>query len=315
MPRASLSCRNSGSFASRPIMSRIQARVPTLPTPTTFRAECRYEARHQPFHVPFERARQRLVEVVDAEHQPPIGCCETAEVGQVRIPAELHVKPGPRRAGQVGRHRVGRPAEERERRDQDPPVADRHQLAHARSGLLLEQLDRITPIRGRFPLTVRGPRRYLPCRLAARGPLRDREVGCCLCLLCRRSRSAEDGKTVSGSASVGSRRSCVPTAPRACTGVLNVRHHVAPFAPGRNVGCPPCDVGPWNRATAAASSPKRHESPLVVPFGRFRDRSSAPASPRSDPAARRDHRSERRPVPRRHDLPELPHLRAHALRV
>ena len=49
------------------------------------------ETGHQPLHVPLERARQRLVEVVDAEHQPPIGRCETTEVRQVRITTQLHV--------------------------------------------------------------------------------------------------------------------------------------------------------------------------------------------------------------------------------
>src|ERR1039457_6126744 len=35
---ASLTCRNSGSVSSRPSISTIQHRVPTLPTPTTLRA-------------------------------------------------------------------------------------------------------------------------------------------------------------------------------------------------------------------------------------------------------------------------------------
>ena len=101
------------------------------------------EAGDQPLDVPLERARQRLVEVVDAEYQPPVGRAEGAEVGQVRIAAELHVEPGPRRVGQVGRHRIRGPAEERERRDEHAPVADRDELGHARRRLLLQQLDRI----------------------------------------------------------------------------------------------------------------------------------------------------------------------------
>ena len=35
---ASLACKNSGSVPSAPSISAIQARVPTLPTPTTLRA-------------------------------------------------------------------------------------------------------------------------------------------------------------------------------------------------------------------------------------------------------------------------------------
>ena len=45
------------------------------------------EAGHQPFDVPLERTGERLVEVIDAEDQPPVGGGEDAEVGQMRIPA------------------------------------------------------------------------------------------------------------------------------------------------------------------------------------------------------------------------------------
>jgi hypothetical protein len=34
----------------------------------------------------FERPRQSLVEVVDAEDEPAVGCAENAEVGQMRSP-------------------------------------------------------------------------------------------------------------------------------------------------------------------------------------------------------------------------------------
>ena len=75
------------------------------------------EAGHQPLDVPLERAGQRLVEVVEAEHQPPVRGREAAEVRQVRVPAQLHRQAGPRGAGQVGGHQVGGAAVERERRD------------------------------------------------------------------------------------------------------------------------------------------------------------------------------------------------------
>ena len=58
-------------------------------------------------------------------------------------------------AGQIRRHRVGRAAEERERRHEHPPVADRHQLLHPGRRLLLQQLDRIGPISRRLPFAVR----------------------------------------------------------------------------------------------------------------------------------------------------------------
>ena len=124
------------------------------------------EARDEPLDVPFERARQGLVEVVDAEHEPPIRRGERAEVREVRVTAELHVEPGPGLVGEVRRHRVRRAAIERERRDQHPPVADRHQLGDAGRRLLLQQLDGIAPIVRRRPFAVRRSRGRGSRRLA-----------------------------------------------------------------------------------------------------------------------------------------------------
>ena len=45
------------------------------------------EAGHQPLDVPLERAGERLVEVIDAEDQPPVRGGEDAEVGQMRVTA------------------------------------------------------------------------------------------------------------------------------------------------------------------------------------------------------------------------------------
>ena len=47
-------------------------------------------AHGQALDVPLPRARERLVEVVEVEHQPPLGRGEHAEVRQVRVPAALH---------------------------------------------------------------------------------------------------------------------------------------------------------------------------------------------------------------------------------
>ena len=115
------------------------------------------EARDQPLEIPFERARQRLVEVVDVEHKPPIGRGESTEVRQVRIAAQLHVQTRPRRTLEVCRHQVRRATVERKRRDHHPPVADRHQLRHPRRRLLLQQLDRVTATRRRQPLAMQHP--------------------------------------------------------------------------------------------------------------------------------------------------------------
>ena len=101
------------------------------------------QARRQPLDVPLERAGQGLVEVVDVEDQPPLRRGERAEIGQVRVPAQLHPQPRRGGRGQIRRHRQRRPPVERERRHQHPPVPDRHQLRHPRLRLPQQQPDRI----------------------------------------------------------------------------------------------------------------------------------------------------------------------------
>ena len=131
------------------------------------------EARDEPLDVPLERAGQRLVEVVDVEDQPAVGRGEGTEVRQVRVAAELDLAArcaaSPARSAAI---EVGRAAEERERRHEHPPVADRHELGHARRGLLLEQstgsrrsaagfhspwVERGTSARAALPVAARSP--------------------------------------------------------------------------------------------------------------------------------------------------------------
>ena len=107
------------------------------------------QARRQPLDVPLERAGQGLVEVVDVEDQPPLRRGERAEVGQVRVPAQLHPQPRRGRGGQVGRHRQRRSPVEGERGHQHPAVPDRHQLRHPRLRLPQQQPDRIPGSPGR----------------------------------------------------------------------------------------------------------------------------------------------------------------------
>ena len=133
----------------------------------------------EPFHVPLERSRQRLVEVVETEDEPPVGCGEDAEVREVRIAAELRVEPRPRPVREVGRHQVGGPAEEGERRLQHAPVPDRAELRKARLRLILEQIDRVSAHRRRLPTGVRGTGQLGTGRLSAgsalsRGGVRHR---------------------------------------------------------------------------------------------------------------------------------------------
>ncbi|MEZ5298679.1 MAG: hypothetical protein R2697_21080 [Ilumatobacteraceae bacterium] len=56
------------------------------------------DAGGEPLDVPFERAGERLVEVVEVEHQPAVGAVEEPEVGQVGVTAEFDPQPARRHA-------------------------------------------------------------------------------------------------------------------------------------------------------------------------------------------------------------------------
>ena len=102
------------------------------------------------------------------EHEPPLGRGEHPEIRQMRVPAALHRQPRPRRRREIMGHDHRRPAIERKRRDQHPPVTDRHQLRHPRLRLTLEQVDRISTSR-RAARTSHdwsaAPRPGPPCRV------------------------------------------------------------------------------------------------------------------------------------------------------
>ena len=101
----------------------VAARASALREPVVARRD--REARRHPLHVVLERPGQRLVEVVQVEHQRPLGRCEHTEVREVRVAAELDVQPGRRRVLQVRGHDLRRAPVERERRDHHPPVPHR----------------------------------------------------------------------------------------------------------------------------------------------------------------------------------------------
>jgi hypothetical protein len=134
------------------------------------------EARRQTLHVPLEWARQRLVEVVHAEDDAPVGRGEAPEVRKVRIAAQLGVKTRARRDCEVSGHQIRAAAEERELRREHAPVADRNELLHARLCLFLEQIDRVAPIRRRVPVGVSRARHLGPLCLAPRHALCGGEV-------------------------------------------------------------------------------------------------------------------------------------------
>ena len=152
------------------------------------------------FTIPLPRPGQRLVEVVEVEDEPPLGRGEGAEVGEMGVAAELRLEARPRGPREIRRHHRRGAAVEGERRGQHAAVAQRHQLAHPRAGLLLEQLDRVgtRPAAGSHsPWLERGAaeRAALPAAARSAGDP-----------ICRR-RSAIS-QTVTGSASGGSGPAC-----------------------------------------------------------------------------------------------------------
>ena len=49
------------------------------------------DARHQPLEVPLERSRERLVEVIDAEHELAVRRSEDSEIAEMGVTAELRI--------------------------------------------------------------------------------------------------------------------------------------------------------------------------------------------------------------------------------
>ena len=115
-----------------------------------------HHAGGQALHVPLPGPGQRLVEVVDVEHQVAIRGRVHAEVHQVGVAADLHVDAAGDRAGQVAGHHVGRPAVVGEGRGQHPTPTDGDQLGHPVAVGPLQQLDAGRPDR-RAASSRRGP--------------------------------------------------------------------------------------------------------------------------------------------------------------
>ena len=134
------------------------------------------ETGRHPFQVVLERTRQGFVEIVQPEQQLPLRRRETAEVRQVRIPAQLHLQTGRRGAGQVDRHHLRRPPVERERRHHHPAMPHRHQIRLPHRVLLDQQLHRIPAASRRRTLRLCRQRRLLRRLLTTRPPIIDAQV-------------------------------------------------------------------------------------------------------------------------------------------
>ncbi len=108
--------------------------------------------------------------------KPALRRREHSEIRQVRIAAALHGQPRPRCRRKVVRHDQRSAAIERERRDEHPPVANRHQLRNPRRRLTLKQPHRVGTVRRRHKLRVPCARNLVARRLAARNALGDRQM-------------------------------------------------------------------------------------------------------------------------------------------
>ena len=101
------------------------------------------EAGRQALYIPFERRRERLIEVIDVEDQPPVRLREHAKIQQVSVAASLHPDISSGGVRQIPCHRRCRAAEVGKRRRSHAPVPDRYQIRHPRPGLLLQGGDRV----------------------------------------------------------------------------------------------------------------------------------------------------------------------------
>jgi hypothetical protein len=129
-----------------------------------------HHARCQAFDIPLEWRRQRLIEVVDIEDEPALGRGEDAEVQHVRIATRLYPQPADGSVGKILSHDRGGSAEERQRRSHHALMADRQELRHPPSLLLLQNEDRITPAGRRVPSRMLGARHALAQRPAMLPP-------------------------------------------------------------------------------------------------------------------------------------------------
>ena len=123
---------------------------------------CDDEAGGQALDIPFERTGQRLIEVVDIEHEGSFRRPIHTEIGQVGVTAQLHGQAACRDGRQIHSHDGGAAAVEREGRGQHAAVADAYEIGEPVGGLRLQDADRITSVRWRTP-TARGLRVAGPC--------------------------------------------------------------------------------------------------------------------------------------------------------
>ena len=128
----------------------------------------------QPFHVPFERRRQRLVKIVDIEHRRSFRRRIGAEICQMAVAAGLGAQRGGRHAGEVRRHDRSPTAQEGKRVGFHPRVANRKKLRKAALALLDQDFDRIAPVVRRLPRALGAARNLTAPAGSGRAPFGER---------------------------------------------------------------------------------------------------------------------------------------------
>jgi hypothetical protein len=128
-------------------------------------AASRDQAGCEPFEIPLERTRQRLVKIPQVELQVALGRRPETEIEHVRVAAELDVQPAVRLRGEVVGHDCGGTSEVGPRRRGHAPVPQRHELGDPEPALGQDRLQRVVPSIGFPPTTHR-----TSWRPRARGP-------------------------------------------------------------------------------------------------------------------------------------------------
>jgi len=99
-----------------------------------------------------------LVEVVDVHHEPAAGVAVEAEIGGVRVTADLRADARDGCVGEVGGHQPGRAAQKGEGARGHPAHPQRYQLRYAAGVGLLDRLHRDgCPVSALLPRPVLGP--------------------------------------------------------------------------------------------------------------------------------------------------------------
>ena len=120
-----------------------------------------HDARRETLEVPFPWPAGRLVEVVDVEHEPPLGLAKTPKLARCASPHSWALS-RLRRVCEVVGHDRRRSAQERERRGEHPADADRDEVRQATFVRGVERRDDVRPVVSRLPLAVEASRDVRP---------------------------------------------------------------------------------------------------------------------------------------------------------